>query len=371
MSAKTEVRQKNERVKRKYWEYLKESTGQSELSKRSIEKAISKYEDATGHEDFALCNPRRAILYKKYLETHLNAKSDKPMGLKSRYHTLRLMSKFVAWLSVQPGYKSKLENGLATYFNLSLADRRQALMPSQPRYPTLEQIKRICSFPVTNEIEQRDRALISFVAMTGMRDMAVATLPIGAYNPQTKEIRQLPTMGVKTKFSKEIYTTLLSIDTELCRYFEEWYTYLVVTKKYSLTEPMFPSTEMGMVGPDHHAYIAKGISHNFWADAGPLRNIFRDRALQMGVEYFYPHSYRHFVTAETEKHLSTPEQFKAFSQSLGHEHIATTFSSYGRLSPSRTNEVMREVNFGKSSSDSQDDEKIKQMFDYFKKITKK
>ena len=37
----------------------------------------------------------------------------------------------------------------------------------------------------------------------------------------------------------------------------------------------------------------------------------------------------------------TPEEYKAWSQNLGHEHVLTTFCSYGDVSSYRQTEIMR------------------------------
>ena len=39
----------------------------------------------------------------------------------------------------------------------------------------------------------------------------------------------------------------------------------------------------------------------------------------------------------------TPEQFKAWSQNLGHEKVLTTFLSYGEVACSRQGEIIREL----------------------------
>lgn len=39
----------------------------------------------------------------------------------------------------------------------------------------------------------------------------------------------------------------------------------------------------------------------------------------------------------------TPEQFKAWSQNLGHEDVLTTFTSYGTVPAHRQGELIREM----------------------------
>ena len=44
-----------------------------------------------------------------------------------------------------------------------------------------------------------------------------------------------------------------------------------------------------------------------------------------------------------EQICQTPEQFKAWSQNLGHEKVLTTFSSYGEVGAARQREIIREL----------------------------
>jgi integrase len=356
MSKLSETKQKNEKVKRRYFDYKRGPDGFSDTSILAVEKAIWKYEEFSEQEDFGLFNNKKADQFKKYLATKLNKKSGKLLGLKSQYHHLRHLREYFLWLSTQPGYKSRIEVNDAMYLQLSKKERQMATAPSEPKYPTLAQIQKMCSFPINNEIDQRDRALIAFTAITGIRDQAVVTLRIGCYDPETRIVKQLPSMGVETKFSKEIYTTLLSIDVDLYRYFSEWYEFVTKEKHFGLEDPLFPSTEIAQVGPKHHAYESKGVSKKFWADAGPMRQIFRDRAKEVGVDYFYPHSFRHFVTVEAEKHITTAEQMKALSQNLGHEHIATTYMAYGSMSHRRVNEVVKSIDFSEKKTPDRNDQ---------------
>jgi hypothetical protein len=47
----------------------------------------------------------------------------------------------------------------------------------------LEYVRRLVdSIVVSNEIDQRDRAMISFTLLSGMRDQAIASLPLGCFD---------------------------------------------------------------------------------------------------------------------------------------------------------------------------------------------
>jgi len=356
MSKQREVRQKNELIKRKYLEWYRGAEGMSELTIRAVEKALEKYEDCTQYEDYAYYKGKKAETFKRYLATNPGKKSEVPLNLKSRYAVLRHVRNFFAWLSSQPGYKSKISVSDVQFLQLSKNERKQALSSSEPKYPSIEQIKAMCSFPVNNEVDKRDRALIAFTALTGMRDRAIVTLRLGCYDPVERLVKQLPSMGVETKFRKDIYTTLLALDVDLISYFAEWYEYLRTVRKFGKDEPLFPSTEVGMISKTHRAYTAKGVSRQFWADAGSMRIIFRERAKQMGLPYFYPHSFRHFVTNMAEHYITTPEQMKALSQNLGHEHVTTTYRAYGTIDRTRVGEIVRGIDFSKTVAEKQSSE---------------
>lgn len=54
-----------------------------------------------------------------------------------------------------------------------------------------------------------------------------------------------------------------------------------------------------------------------------------------GLPYYRPHSFRDTLVQYGERHAPTIEHFKAWSQNLGHDHISTTLTSYGSMSPYR------------------------------------
>jgi hypothetical protein len=60
------------------------------------------------------------------------------------------------------------------------------------------------------------------------------------------------------------------------------------------------------------------------------------------------HTSTHTASAKTlallgEKRCRTPEEFKAWSQNLGHEKVLTTFANYGTLTHARQAEILGEL----------------------------
>ena len=86
---------------------------------------------------------------------------------------------FLKWLSCQPGYKSRIGRTDIEYLNPSDKEVRAAKQPGLKRFPALEQIRKtIFAMPTGTIIERRDRAVVAFTILTGMRDNAIASLPL-------------------------------------------------------------------------------------------------------------------------------------------------------------------------------------------------
>jgi hypothetical protein len=74
-----------------------------------------------------------------------------------------------------------------------------------------------------------------------------------------------------------------------------------------------------------------------------MRKIFKEAFEGGGLPYFNPHSFRHTLVMLGEKVCQTPEQFKAWSQNLGHEKVMTTFMTYGEVGNQRQGEIIRDL----------------------------
>ena len=88
---------------------------------------------------------------------------------------------------------------------------------------------------------------------------------------------------------------------------------------------------------------AAGLSREFGSDAAPIRKIFKASFEVAGLPYYNPHSIRTTLVQLGEQLCSTPEEFKAWSQNLGHEQVMTTFRSYGSVPQSRQAEIIRKL----------------------------
>src|SRR6476469_6872498 len=96
-------------------------------------------------------------------------------------------------------------------------------------------------------------------------------------------------------------------------------------------------------GRRRSAVRSGGLDRKHWSTAGPIRKIFREAFALSRLPYFNPHSFRKTLALLGGKLCRSPEEYKAWSQSFGHEHVLTTFCSYGDVTGYRQLEIMRSL----------------------------
>jgi integrase len=334
---------KNERVKRRYFRWLKEAKGLADASIYSIEKAIWVYEDFVNYEDYGQFNNRKATAFKKWLEERRFR--GKPTSDATQYHILRNLKGFFTWLSGQAGYKSKVSYDNISYLSLEKKKVRGAISPKKVKYPSLDYVKQLASsIEIKTEIDRRDRALIAFLLLSGMRDKAVATLPLGCFDRDKLEVHQYSSEGVETKFGKSFVSYLFRFDDMLLSYIADWAEYLEKVRLFGSTDPLFPRSKVEQ-GKGAISFESNSVEPVFWKGTGSIRTILKTRAEAAGLEYFRPHSFRHLAVYLATRTCRTMEQFKAVSQNFGHEYVGTTMVTYGRLDDHRIGEIIGEMDF--------------------------
>jgi integrase len=277
----------NERIKRKYFAYLKEAMRHSEATVDGVAKSISRFEVYNKHRDF------------------------------------------------------RIQYSDADFFNLSAKDTRVATARREKKVPTMQQIRHVInSMPFSTEIERRNRALIAFTLLTGARDSAIASAKLKHIDQQTGSFYQ-DARDVQTKFSKTFTTVFFPVGDEIVEIFTDWVNYLRNELLWGNDDPVFPATRIA-VGASRHFEVA-GLERKHWSNATPIRAIFKDAFTHAGLPYFNPHSLRNTLVQLGETVCQTPEAFKAWSQNLGHEKVMTTFLSYGEVSFSRQGEIIKSL----------------------------
>lgn len=250
---------------------------------------------------------------------------------------------------------------------LSDKDTRAASATGDRPVPTIEQIDHVLELmPAATIFDRRNRALIAFTLLTGARDNAVASLRLRHLDVQRRVVFQDP-RAVRTKASKAIRTWFFPVGDLAEQTVCDWVRELRDEHLWGDDDPLFPPTQIGQ--NLHQQFAPVGLLRSTWSNADPIRKIF-GRAFELaGLPYFNPHSFRRTLARLGERLCKTPEEFKAWSQNLGHEQVLTTFSSYGSVPLHRQGEIILSLGADGTGEDADVDELIDKLAARLKKRT--
>ena len=330
---------KNERMKRDYFDYLRDALGRSQASIDAVAKALSRFDEVTGYRDYATFHREQAMAFKRRLDSQTNARTAERLSRATVVSTLGALRAFFIWLADKKGYGRKIRYSDADYFKPSERDARIAKAVRVKAFPSLEQVHRVLAvMPHATDIEQRDRALVAFTLLTGARDGALVSLKLKHVDLEQQRVDQ-DAREVRTKGAKTFSTCFYPVGGEAAHIVADWIVYLRKDLLWSEGDPLFPATRM-TVGADG-GFVAAGLDQKPWSTAEPVRRIFKAAFALAGLTYFKPHTFRDTLVQLGERVCKTPEEFKAWSQNLGHEHVLTTFTSYGAVAYHRQAELIR------------------------------
>lgn len=338
----------NERIKREYFMFLREAKRQSEATVDGAAKAIARFEADTGYRDFRTFRIQQAVAFKRRLSDSESSVTGARLSKATIYATLAHLKRFFQWLALQPGYRSHVTYSEAEYFNLSEKDSRVATARRERPAPTMEQITHtIRGMPTDTDIARRNRALLAFAILTGARDSALASMRLKHVDLAAGCVHQ-DARDVNTKNSKTFTTTFFPVGEEILAIAAGWVHFLRREKHFGNDDPLFPATRIDLGAAKQ--FEAAGLGRTQWATASPIRTIFREAFEAAGLPYFNPHSFRRTLVLLGETLCQTPEEFKAWSQNLGHEGVLTTFYSYGSISERRQRELIKALSQPRAST---------------------
>ena len=331
----------NERIKRNYFTFLKEAKRQNESSVDAVAMAISRFESYTKYKDFKAFHHQQAVGFKNHLAKQPNQQTGTPLSKATLNSTLGQLKAFFQWLAMQPGYKSLISYTDTEYFNLSEKEVRIATAHRQTVVPTLEQIYHVINtMPNQSAIEKRNRGLIAFTLLTGARDSAIASLKLKHVDIIGNRVFQ-DARDVNTKFSKTFTTYFFPVGDHIHQIVYDWVRYLKEELLWGNDDPLFPKTNV-IVG-EGRAFKAEGLLRKHWSTASPIRKIFKEAFAMTDLPYCIPHSFRKTLVTLGQTVCQSPEEFKAWSQNLGHEGVLTTFYSYGEVQEHRQGEIFQQL----------------------------
>jgi integrase len=328
----------NIRIKRRYLLWLGEAKGLSEASIDKAAAAIDRWFAFIGGADLRRFHTEKAVAFKRALERE-RTEAGAVLSSASREAILRELRAFFLWLADQPGFRAKIRHADAAWFTPDRRDARAAHRGQWRPHPSPEQVRAaILNMREDTVFARRDRALMALLFLTGSRETAAMTLRLRHIDLANRCV-QFDGRGVRTKFGKRFTTFFFPVGEEIAAILAEWVRELREGFLFGPDDPIFPRTEVrrGMSG----GFEPAGFVREPWRAPGSVVKIFKDAFVTLDLPPFAPHSVRKTLTDLASAHCRTPEEFKAWSQNLGHDDVLTTFHSYGTLSPGRQRELIQ------------------------------
>ena len=328
----------NERVKRDYAFFLEAANGKQDASIDAALRAIERFELSTDRKPFRKFHIEQARSFRARLMEEMG-RSCKPLSAATITTTLKHLRNFFLWLSREPGFRAALNANDANYFTPSDQDLRVATARRDKRVASLEEISLVlAAMPAESPIEKRDRALVAFTILSGARDSAIASLRLKHVDLKTQAVFQ-DGREVNTKRRKTFTSTFFPVGPEPAAIVRDYIALLSGELGFGPEDPLFPATLIGR--GDDRGFTPIGLSREHWRTTAPIRQVFRAAFAAAGLPYDKPHSFRDTLAQLGEQLCRTPEEWKAWSQNLGHESEATTFFGYGHVPAHRQSEIMR------------------------------
>lgn len=328
----------NLRIKRKYLVWRKDSKGLSDASVDKSAAAVSLYEIFLNGKDFRSFHSERARSFKRCLSSKQNQRNGRKLSASSINGTLREVSAFLNWLADQPGYKSKITRSDIAYLSpdrKSDAARRTSCWKPHPS--PAQACKVLVKLSTDTVLQRRDRAFVAFLFLTGSREGAAITIRLGHVDLDYACVH-FDGRSVDTKFGKTFTTAFFPMPAPCEQLLRDWIAELREDHQFSDSDPLFPKTRVG-VGPERK-FAALGIDRSPWSSPSSAANIFKQAFVASGQPPFSPHRVRDTLAELAKDHCRTPEDYKAWSQNMGHEDVLTTFRSYGSVAPGRQVDLM-------------------------------
>lgn len=359
----------NARILYDYNKYLSDAKRQDDSTIDGVMQAVNRFEKYTDYLDFSKFKAKHAIGFKKYLLSHTSIKTGDKLSKATALTITRHLKVFFQYLVTQKGYRTKINYSDIEYFNLSEKDTRIANAKRKRNVANLEQIiQTLEMMPFLTKIEMRDRALMAFTILTGARDGAIASARIKHVDMAEKSFYQ-DARDINTKFSKTFTTYFFPVGELPLKILTEWIEYLSKELGYKNNDPLFPKSKLAHNKNQQFAVI--GLLKEHWSNASPIRKVFKQAFESVDLPYFNPHSFRNTLVRLGENLCRTPEEFKAWSQNLGHESVLTSFYSYGDVPDYKQAELLRKLAEPVKNSSSDVEEQFKQFMAFQQMMERK
>lgn len=211
------------------------------------------------------------------------------------------------------------------YIDSLRSKAKETSVPSREIFD-LDRVRAVLTYSPRTLAEERDRAMVAFLFLSGMRVGAFATLPLCAVHLDQRPVlvNQWTSLGVHTK-NDTVANTVLLDNPELDD------LHAVVSAWDRLAREHLGPLGMwySLIEPDGMNFMSDQTPGRYRGD-GIARRL-RLLCALAGVPYLSPHKLRHGHIVYAFARCKTMADAKAVSQNVMHEQLSTTDAVYARL----------------------------------------
>lgn len=305
--------------------------------------AIREFEAFHKRKDFGAVTIQDAADYRDELVRDVKEKSRSTLQ-----HRAAHLRTFFRWLVDQDGYQRKLNKTICDYFVLGKEATAKALGASPKKFPTPSDLEQMlqCA-PAATLIQRRDRAIFAASFLFGTRSDATASLRLGFIDITNGKVTQDATR-MRVKNSKSQITFWFPVDTAFRDIMTGWVAELCDLGCHA-EDALFPP-DQALANSRRLMDAGRSPIQPWSTDAG-VRSAFARICNAAGVDYFPPHSAKHYLGWLRDEVCKTSEQRRAWSQNLGHENEVTTELHYRRVSEERQGSIFADFWHGGTETD--------------------
>jgi len=332
----TRYNKNNEALKYEFFRQLEHSgiNGKDPKSEDTIPKyvnAIHEFEIATNFQDFKKYTSDSAITFKNHLSDKKNKRTGDHISKSLYVHSTKHVKEFFEWLIEEDKDYSHIAKKDISFFNANKNDKNTALATAhQESYPIENIISTIRKMPESNDIERRNKAMVSLCFLTTPRISALQTarmVSIKYFDEyEAWAFDQNPKL-VDTKRRSHITSFFIGQLQDIIANVLGWLEYLK-EKGFKDHDYFFPKIESTFASDGSH--ICQLTKDKIVSDSWIRTNVFRKAFEDNGLKYLKVHPFRHSLARAMKKEPNATELLIALAENDGHKNqMAVLIASYG------------------------------------------
>ncbi len=321
------INRENYRVVKEYLSHLKDEKqldDQTVRNKWIVCKILLEYADEKPLYNLQGKKPTLP----EYLLTNKSERTGMLLSVSYQLKILESVRAFYTWARI---YKREIWAKVSESWVENLRVRRSVVNSSKEHkeheFWKLEDVFKVARYEPKTLKEERMKAAICFLFLSGMRVTAFCSLPVDCVDIEGNKIEQKPSKGVITKNRKSATTALLPIP-ELLEVVKVW------DKKIRNKNSVYWFSPFEVVC-SNNGFEPAVISDNLLKSSEGRRSIFdsnlRELCHAANVPVLSAHKLRHGHIVYGMRNAKTPEELKVLSQNVMHANIGITDGIYGML----------------------------------------